>query len=201
MDDRNVTHIVLQRLTEHFGSRVRRGAAATTDDLEHLRNVAGSLPTDLEEFFRICNGLQIQCTASEPLVLVWDSHHIAGMLLDGDRPTPRSGFIPLRDCGNGEFDWLITGGWPARLAVIRWDPTRSHAILLNSRFSAFLKCWMEFLTAHYDTEGSIGIDGPSSYDASFTCQVDEGVARLMERDDVKAWLGAMDPEVVPIVRD
>ncbi len=186
----------LNRLSAHFGARVRIRPPATAASLAELEKTVGPLPRDLTIFLSTCDGLRVDVAGSSPGFHLWHVEEILAAIRSGKASPSGGNLVPVRGELGGERDWLIFENGPARGAVVRCDPWAPGAELVGSSFGCYLGNWISFLIANFDPDGQPrkGVD-PVTFDAAFASALDEELLKMVDRQEVKQWLRQLDRAV------
>jgi len=186
----------VNRLSSHFGSRLRVRPPATAAELAELERAVGQLPRDLVIFFVTCNGLRVTADGIESDLHLWHLAEILGLIRDCDGAPIVAGFVPIRGDRCASRDCIVISAGPAHGAVIRRDPWVPGAEFLNSSFGRYFDAWTNYLIGTYDPEGHLypgEIVAP--FDSIFTGRDDSKVHELNSSDEARIWLRRLDGTV------
>lgn len=114
----------------------------------------GKLPIELEEFLRLCDGLDLNLHDQ----VVGHIYGLAEMseVLGNWKSLGAIKLIPVRGDGCGNYDCVDVGAGPTAGAVLFWDhESGDHpAYLLGGDFAAYLDMWSDFVVSRYFQDGS-----------------------------------------------
>lgn len=183
----------LNRLLEHFGSRVILRPPATLAELASLESLAGPLPRDFVTFLLTCNGLRVPLEGDGEEHL-WGLSEIMSALCHADGPSPPAGMIPFRGLPADTRDWLVNEPGPMHGTIVRWDPWGRGEELVGSSFGQYFDNWCRYLIETFDVMGRPPRHGIVQFDAAYAMQHDAALSRLRKRPEVERALHALETQ-------
>lgn len=180
------------RLSAHFGARVRIQPPARLADLTALEDAVGPLPRDLVMFLVTCNGFRLDVEDTRVFRHIWNVVEMRAHIEAERRLLPKP-LTPVRGDASGQRDWIIIDACAARHAILRWDPLTPDARIIASSFDRYFDAFTQFLVARFDEHGAVRPEKADAvFNREFIARRDPHLEKLAADADVKAWLQALE---------
>ena len=166
------------KLAAHF-KNAEFGRPARPEVLAELRSLVPQLPADLEEFWSVCDGIDLKldfgdrdgriCSSGDCLARM----KIASWLSSG--PSSIHHLLPVRDDGCGDYDCVVGADDALAGSVVFLDQYSVISYLPAGSFRSFFEFWVDQIIFGYLPNGDLKLEH------------DE------ESDDFKVYLGDAHP--------
>lgn len=144
---------IIARLTQRF-ARAEVRKPNDNAAIEAFSDMFGSLPSELAEFLRLSDGLDLKLHDD----VVGKIYGLADMreVLKVWKPLNAGNLIPVRGDGCGNYDCVDIGTGPTTGAVLFWDHEDGGqpAYLLGGDFASYLDMWSDFVVSCFLQDGS-----------------------------------------------